>query len=113
MRLAAGERPGSPPSGRVEQHYREVDSKLRLLRSDVHLSGILVRDYLLDSARERALWPGGVSDSGRYANRETALISPEYLLSSSSRSRYATGNGGRRGRSCGRKSSAAPFPGRG
>ena len=38
----------------LNQHYREVDSKLRLLRSDVHLSGIFVRDYLLDSARERA-----------------------------------------------------------
>jgi signal transduction histidine kinase len=37
----------------VNEHYREVDSKLRRLRSDVHLSGIFVRDYLLDSARER------------------------------------------------------------
>ncbi len=33
---------------------REVESKLRQLRVDVHLSGIYVRDYLLDSARERA-----------------------------------------------------------
>lgn len=32
---------------------REVESKLRQLRVDVHLSGIYVRDYLLDSARER------------------------------------------------------------
>ena len=32
----------------------EVDTKLRRLRSDVNLSGIFVRDYLLDVARERA-----------------------------------------------------------
>ena len=38
----------------INAHYRQVDSKLRRLRSDVHLSGIFVRDYLLDSARERA-----------------------------------------------------------
>ena len=38
----------------LNQHYRDVDSKLRRLRSDVHLSGIFVRDYLLDSASERA-----------------------------------------------------------
>jgi signal transduction histidine kinase len=32
----------------------DVDTKLRRLRSDVNLSGIFVRDYLLDVARERA-----------------------------------------------------------
>jgi signal transduction histidine kinase len=35
------------------RHYN-VDAKLRRLRSDVNLSGIFVRDYLLDIARERA-----------------------------------------------------------
>jgi signal transduction histidine kinase len=35
-------------------HHHEVDAKLRRLRSDVNLSGIFVRDYLLDVARERA-----------------------------------------------------------
>jgi signal transduction histidine kinase len=35
-------------------HHREVDAKLRRLRSDVNLSGIFIRDYLLDVARERA-----------------------------------------------------------
>jgi signal transduction histidine kinase len=35
------------------QHHN-VDAKLRRLRSDVNLSGIFVRDYLLDVARERA-----------------------------------------------------------
>ena len=34
-------------------HY-QVDAKLRRLRSDVNLSGIFVRDYLLDVERERA-----------------------------------------------------------
>jgi signal transduction histidine kinase len=34
--------------------YHEVESKLRRLRSDVNMSGIFVRDYLLDPAGERA-----------------------------------------------------------
>jgi signal transduction histidine kinase len=38
----------------LNAHHRNVDSKLRALRSDVHLSSIFVRDYLLDVARERA-----------------------------------------------------------
>ena len=35
-------------------HHRQVDANLRKLRSDVNLSGIFVRDYLLDIVRERA-----------------------------------------------------------
>ena len=35
-------------------HHRRVEENLRRLRSDVNLSGIFVRDYLLDVARERA-----------------------------------------------------------
>ncbi|MBI2834002.1 MAG: ATP-binding protein [Acidobacteria bacterium] len=38
----------------LNTHHRNVDTKLRRLRADVHLSGIFVRDYLLDTARERA-----------------------------------------------------------
>jgi signal transduction histidine kinase len=38
----------------LNAHHRELDAKLRLLRSDVNLSGIFVRDYLLDTERERA-----------------------------------------------------------
>lgn len=38
----------------LNAHHQEVDTKLRRLRSDVNLSGIFVRDYLLDVARERA-----------------------------------------------------------
>lgn len=38
----------------LNSHHREVDSKLRRLRGDVHLSGIFIRDYLLDTDRESA-----------------------------------------------------------
>ena len=39
---------------RLNSHHQQVDANLRRLRSDVNLSGIFVRDYLLDVARERA-----------------------------------------------------------
>jgi signal transduction histidine kinase len=39
---------------RLNTHHREVETKLRRLRSDVHLSGIYLRDYLLDPERSRA-----------------------------------------------------------
>src|SRR5678815_6114606 len=38
----------------LNTHHRNVEMKLRALRSDVNRSGIFVRDYLLDVARERA-----------------------------------------------------------
>ncbi|PWT80987.1 MAG: hypothetical protein C5B57_11355 [Blastocatellia bacterium] len=38
----------------VNTHHQNVEAKLRRLRSDVNLSGIFVRDYLLDVAREHA-----------------------------------------------------------
>jgi signal transduction histidine kinase len=38
----------------LNTHQRDVETKLRRLRSDVHLSGIFIRDYLLDPERERA-----------------------------------------------------------
>lgn len=38
----------------LNNHHRRVEESLRRLRSDVNLSGIFVRDYLLDMARERA-----------------------------------------------------------
>ncbi len=38
----------------LNSHHRRVEVNLRRLRSDVNLSGIFVRDYLLDVARERA-----------------------------------------------------------
>jgi signal transduction histidine kinase len=39
---------------RLNTRHHDVDAKLRRLRSDVNLSGIFLRDYLLDIARERA-----------------------------------------------------------
>ena len=38
----------------LNSHHRVVDTKLRRLRSDVHLSSIYIRDYLLDTDREEA-----------------------------------------------------------
>jgi signal transduction histidine kinase len=38
----------------LNTHHRRVEENLRRLRSDLNLSGIFVRDYLLDVARERA-----------------------------------------------------------
>ena len=38
----------------LNAHHRSVENKLRRLRSDVHLSGIYIRDYLLDTDREEA-----------------------------------------------------------
>src|SRR5262245_50347721 len=38
----------------LNTHHRNVEAKLRALRSDVHLSSIFVRDYLLDVERARA-----------------------------------------------------------
>ncbi len=38
----------------LNTHQRDVETKLRDLRSDVHLSGVFIRDYLLDPERERA-----------------------------------------------------------
>ncbi len=36
----------------LNAHHREVEINLRRLRSDVHLSGIYIRDYLLDTDRD-------------------------------------------------------------
>jgi signal transduction histidine kinase len=38
----------------LNTHHRHVEGMLRRLRSDVHLSGIYIRDYLLDNARDEA-----------------------------------------------------------
>jgi signal transduction histidine kinase len=38
----------------LSAHHQNVEALLRRMRSDVNLSGIFVRDYLLDVARERA-----------------------------------------------------------
>jgi signal transduction histidine kinase len=38
----------------LNTHHRDVEIKLRRLRGDLHLSGIYIRDYLLDPERARA-----------------------------------------------------------
>jgi len=38
----------------LNTHHRNVEAKLRRLRSDLHLSGIYIRDYLLDTDRQHA-----------------------------------------------------------
>ena len=38
----------------LNTHHREVENKLRRLRGEVHLSGIYIRDYLLDTDRTEA-----------------------------------------------------------
>ena len=38
----------------LNPHHRDVETKLPRLRSDVHLSGIFMRDYLLDPERAHA-----------------------------------------------------------
>jgi signal transduction histidine kinase len=37
----------------LNTHHRTVETKLRRLRADVHLSGIYIRDYLLDTDRRQ------------------------------------------------------------
>jgi signal transduction histidine kinase len=48
----------------LNTHHRGVETTLRSLRSDLHLSGIYIRDYLLDTDREHA---------PEYRNHLTAL----------------------------------------
>jgi signal transduction histidine kinase len=55
----------------LNTHHREVEAKLRVLRADVHLSGIFVRDYLLDTERERAPEYRANLAKFRETNRET------------------------------------------
>jgi signal transduction histidine kinase len=38
----------------LNRHHREVETLLRRLRADVQVSGIFVRDYLLDTSRQNA-----------------------------------------------------------
>ena len=54
----------------LNERYRDVEGKLRRLRSDVNLSGIFVRDYLLDPERERAPNYQARLEEFRLANRQ-------------------------------------------
>lgn len=65
----------------LNTRHRDTETKLRALRSDVHLSGIFVRDYLLDTVRERA--PEYRAQLA--ALRETNRITLQDLLSTAQR----------------------------
>jgi signal transduction histidine kinase len=56
----------------LNTHHREVETKLRALRADVHLSGIFVRDYLLDTVRERA--PEYRSELAQFRDQNRATL---------------------------------------
>jgi signal transduction histidine kinase len=58
---------------KLNSHHREVEAKLRRLRSDVHLSGIFIRDYLLDTEREHAPEYQEQLASFRSANQATLV----------------------------------------
>jgi signal transduction histidine kinase len=55
----------------INAHHQQIETKLRSLRSDVNLSGILVRDYLLDTS-EPAAYRTRLAQL-RTANKATAL----------------------------------------
>jgi signal transduction histidine kinase len=55
----------------LNTHHHNVDTKLRRLRSDVNLSGIFVRDYLLDVSREHAPEYRERLEEFRQSNRTT------------------------------------------
>jgi signal transduction histidine kinase len=57
---------------RLNAHHREVETVLRRLRSDVNLSGIFVRDYLLDTARTKA--PEYREQLARFKTAHTATV---------------------------------------
>ena len=57
----------------LDTHHRNVDAKLGHLRADVHLSGIFVRDYLLDTERQRA--PEYRERLGEFRSRTLATAS--------------------------------------
>jgi signal transduction histidine kinase len=62
----------------LNAHHQRVDAALRRLRSDVNLSGIFVRDYLLDVARERA--PEYREQIARFRENNTATVAELVVL---------------------------------
>ena len=57
---------------RINAHHRRVQSVLQQLRNDVNLSGIFVRDYLLDTAKTRA--PEYLEQLSNFRQSHTATI---------------------------------------
>jgi signal transduction histidine kinase len=62
----------------LNAHHQNVDAALRRLRSDVNLSGIFVRDYLLDVARERA--PEYREQIAQFRQNNTATLAELIVL---------------------------------
>jgi signal transduction histidine kinase len=62
----------------LNAHHQNVDARLRRLRSDVNLSGIFVRDYLLDVARERA--PEYREQIAQFRRNNTATVVERLVL---------------------------------
>jgi signal transduction histidine kinase len=62
----------------LNAHHQNVDATLRRLRSDVNLSGIFVRDYLLDVARERA--PEYREQIAKFRQSNTVTVAELLLL---------------------------------
>jgi signal transduction histidine kinase len=56
--------------------YRDIESRLRRLRSDLHLSGILVRDYLLDSGTPAADYQSRIMELRTESNRLIDELEP-------------------------------------
>lgn len=67
---------------RANDHHHDVEARLRQLRADVHLSGIFIRDYLLDHETSRAEDYRARLTQFRVDNRET-LARVQTLLQSS------------------------------
>jgi signal transduction histidine kinase len=65
----------------LNAHHQNVDATLRRLRSDVNLSGIFVRDYLLDVARERA--PEYREQIAEFRERNKATVTELLVLDES------------------------------
>jgi signal transduction histidine kinase len=72
----------------LNSYHQQVDSKLRRLRSDVNLSGIFVRDYLLDIARERA--PEYRSQLAEFRRANTATLSELRALTTADQGQIAS-----------------------
>jgi signal transduction histidine kinase len=62
----------------LNAYHQNVDATLRRLRSDVNLSGIFVRDYLLDVARERA--PEYREQIAQFRQNNTATVTELLVL---------------------------------
>jgi signal transduction histidine kinase len=64
----------------LNTYHRDVETRLKTLRSDVHLSGIFIRDYLLDPERENA--PSYREALAKYRQNNVATVDDLRALAS-------------------------------